>query len=98
MADKLDAYFNNLPNPALRYMRLGFIVSALLFAVFLAGYSWLSWKGVENNQLAELSSIAELSGNALDSYFSQYAYSLKTLSVALDTKKRLSTIPLTDSD
>lgn len=65
MSDKIDNALKNVPSPALRNMRWGFILLAIFFVVFLVGYSWLSWQGVKKDQSTELSSIAELSGNSL---------------------------------
>jgi diguanylate cyclase (GGDEF)-like protein/PAS domain S-box-containing protein len=79
MSEKLNADLKTIQNPAIRNMRWGFRILAIFFIVFLAGYSWLSWQGVKNDQSKELSSIAELSGNALDSYFSHYEHALKIL-------------------
>jgi len=52
---------------------------AVLLLVFLACYLWLSWQNVKKEQSSKLSSIAELSGNSLDSYFAHYENSLKVL-------------------
>lgn len=70
---------NSRQYQSIRIMRLGFVLLALFFAVFLAGYSWLSWQGVKKDQLNEMASIAELSGNSLNSYFANYEFSLKVL-------------------
>ncbi len=64
-------------------MKWGFNLLAVSFIVFLAGYSWLSWQSVKQDQSNELSSIAELSGNSLDSYFSHYEHSFKVLAQEL---------------
>jgi PAS domain S-box-containing protein len=57
--------------------RFGMLAGLLL--VFLACYLWLSWQNVKKEQSSKLSSIAELSGNSLDSYFAHYENSLKVL-------------------
>lgn len=60
-------------------MSWGFKLFVVFSVVFLLAYSWLSWHGVKKDQSNELSSIAELSGNSLDSYFSHYEHSFKVL-------------------
>lgn len=87
MTDKLNPELKNTQYPAIRKMRWGFIFLAVMFIVFLAGYSWLSWQGVKKDQTDELASIAELSGNSLDSYFSHYQNSFKALAQELVDEK-----------
>jgi len=83
MPDKLNADLKNKQNPAIRHMRWGVRLLTAFFVVFLVAYSWLSWQGVKKEQLQELSSIAELSGNSLDSYFFHYEQSFKVLAEEL---------------
>lgn len=83
MPDQLNAELKKIQYPAIRNMRLGFKLLAVFFIIFLVSYTWLSWQGVKKDQSNELSSIAELSGNALDSYFSHYEHSFKALSQEL---------------
>jgi diguanylate cyclase (GGDEF)-like protein/PAS domain S-box-containing protein len=83
MPDQLNAGLKTAENPAIRNMRWGSRILAVFFIVFLVGYSWLSWQGVRTDQSNELSSIAELSGNSLDSYFSHYEHSFKALAQKL---------------
>lgn len=79
MHDKLNADLNKDQYQSIRIMRWGFIFLAVFVVLFLVVYSWLSWHGVKRDQSKELSSIAELSGNSLDSYFSHYELALKML-------------------
>ena len=81
--DKLNATLQKTQHPVIRNMKWGFNLLAVSFIVFLAGYSWLSWQSVKQDQSNELASIAELSGNSLDSYFSHYEHSLKILAQEL---------------
>lgn len=60
-------------------LRKSFGILAALLIAFLVCYLWLSWLNVKKEQSGNLSSIAELSGNALDSYFAHYENSLKIL-------------------
>lgn len=83
MIVKLKADLKQSQYPAIRNMRWGFNILAGSIIVFLLGYSWLSWQGVKKDQSKELSSIAELSGNSLDSYFAHYEYSIKALAQEL---------------
>ena len=83
MSDLINADLKNTQNPAIRNMRWGFNVLAAFFVVFFSGYSWLSWQAVKQDHSLELSSVAELSGNSLDAYFSHYELALKTLSEEL---------------
>jgi PAS domain S-box-containing protein len=83
MPDQLNAELIKIQYPAIRNLRWGFKLLAVFFIVFLLGYSWLSWQEVKKDQSNELSSIAELSGNSLDSYFSHYEHSFKVLSQEL---------------
>lgn len=83
MPDQLNAALKKIQYPATRNMRWGFKLLALFFIVFMLGYTWLSWQGVKKDQSAELSSIAELSGNSLDSYFSHFEHSFRALSKQL---------------
>ena len=87
MSDKINSNLKSKQYQAIRNMRWGFILLALFFVVFLLVYSWLSWQGVKRDQSNELSSIAELSGNSLDSYFSHYEYSLSVLALDLTDAK-----------
>ena len=86
MPDKLTADLKKTQYTAVRNMRWGFGLLVVLFIAFLAGYSWLSWQGVKKDQSNELASIAELSGNSLDSYFSHYEHALKVLAQELIEK------------
>ena len=79
MPDQLNAELKNIQYPAIRNLRLVFKLLAVFFIIFLLGYSWLSWHLVKRDQSKVLSSIAELSGNSLDSYFSHYEHSFKVL-------------------
>ncbi|HUX89349.1 MAG TPA: EAL domain-containing protein [Gallionellaceae bacterium] len=79
MSDKLNTGLKHTQYPAIRNMRRVFSLLALFFVSFLLAYSWSSYQGEKRDQSAELSSIAELSGNSLDSYFSHYENSLKVL-------------------
>jgi diguanylate cyclase (GGDEF)-like protein/PAS domain S-box-containing protein len=83
MSEKLNADLKKPQYPAIRNIRWGFNILAIFFIVFLMGYSWLSLQGVKKDQSKELSSIAELSGNSLDSYFAHYEHSFKVLSQEL---------------
>jgi diguanylate cyclase (GGDEF)-like protein/PAS domain S-box-containing protein len=83
MPDKLNSVANKNLYKAIGILRWGFILLAIFFLVFLIGYSWLSLQGVKNDQSKELSSISELSGNSLDSYFSHYENSLSVLALEL---------------
>jgi diguanylate cyclase (GGDEF)-like protein/PAS domain S-box-containing protein len=87
MTENLNAALNKIQYPAIRNIRWGFGLLAIFFIVFLAGYSWMTWQGVKRDQSKELSSIAELSGNSLDSYFAHYHYSLKVLAQDLLDKQ-----------
>ena len=84
--DKLNAALKKPQHPVIRNMMWGFNLLAVSFTVFLAGYSWLSWQGVKKDQSNELASIAELSGNSLDSYFSHYEHALKVMAQELIEK------------
>ena len=83
MPDNLNSDPNKIQNPAIRNIRWGVKLLAIFFIFFLVAYTWLSWQGVKKDQSGELSSIAELSGNALDSYFSHYEHALKVLAQEL---------------
>jgi len=48
------------------------------FYFFLVAYTWLSWQGVKKDHPVNFID-CELSGNALDSYFSHYEHALKVL-------------------
>lgn len=79
MPDKPNSNLNHPQHSAIRFMSWGFKLFVVFSVVFLLAYSWLSWHGVKKDQSNELSSIAELSGNSLDSYFSHYEHSFKVL-------------------
>ncbi len=64
---------------SLRIMRAGFVFLAAFFIVFLIAYSVFSWQSVKQSQFDQLSSIAELGGNSLESYFSQYEREMNAL-------------------
>ena len=83
MSDQLNVDLKKFKNPAIRNMRWGFNLLSGFFIVFLLGYSWLSWQGVKSEQSRELSSIAELGGNSLDSYFDGYEHAFKGLAEEL---------------
>jgi len=83
MPDKLNTDLSNIQYLAIRNMRWGFNILVVFFIVFLVAHSWMAWQGVKKDQSNELSSIAELSGNALDAYFSHYENSLKVLAKEL---------------
>ena len=83
MSDKLNSDVNKIQYSAIRNMRWGFNFELVFFIVFFAGYSWTSLQGVKEDQSKELSSIAELSGNALDSYFLHFQDSFKVLAQGL---------------
>lgn len=83
MADKLNTDLSSIQYLTIRNMRWGFSILVVFFIVFLVAHSWMAWQGVKRDQSNELSSIAELSGNALDAYFSHYEYSLKLLAKEL---------------
>lgn len=83
MTENITTNLTNSKYPAIRMMRWAFVLLGIFFVVFLVSYSWLSWQGVKNDQSKELSSIAELSGNSLDSYFSHYQNALSVLALDL---------------
>lgn len=83
MPDKLNSDLSNIQTLTIHNMRWGFNILVVFFSLFLVTHSWLAWQDVKRDQSNELSSIAELSGNALDSYFSHYEYSLKALAKEL---------------
>ena len=77
------------PNPnrtdyhAIRNMKREFGLSVLIILIFLITHSWLSWQSEKIDQAQDLSSIAELSGNSLDSYFLHYEKALSVLAQEL---------------
>lgn len=73
--------------PTIRNMRWGVNLLTVFFIAFLVGYSWLSWRGVKMDESNELASIAELSGNSLNSYFTHYEQALKVLAQELIEKQ-----------
>ena len=83
MPDQFNPDLKKVQYTSTRNLKWGFKLLAVFFTVFLVGDSWLSWQGVKKDQSNELSSIAELSGNSLDSYFSHYEHSFKALSQEL---------------
>jgi diguanylate cyclase (GGDEF)-like protein/PAS domain S-box-containing protein len=79
MSDKPKSELKKLQFPAIRNMRWGFYALTVFFIVFMAMFSWSSYQGEKRNQLENLSSFAELSGNSLDSYFSHYEHAFQVL-------------------
>lgn len=83
MQAKLNSASNNPQYSVVRIMRKGFHLLVLFFVFFLLVYSWLSWKGVKKEQANVLATIAEISGNSLNAYFSHYEQSLNALAQEL---------------
>lgn len=79
MQNNRNDHTDNEKYQSIRNMRWSFILLALIFVLFCAGYSWLTWHNVKRSHENDLLSVAELSGNSLDAYFKQYEYSLKSM-------------------
>jgi diguanylate cyclase (GGDEF)-like protein/PAS domain S-box-containing protein len=58
-------------SPAIRNLRWGFRLIALILVLFGAVYGWVSWKADRAQADRFLSSIAELGGKSLNAYFQQ---------------------------
>jgi diguanylate cyclase (GGDEF)-like protein/PAS domain S-box-containing protein len=66
-------------SPAIRNLRWGFRLIALILVLFGAAYSWLSWQADKEEATDFLSSIAELGGKSLNTYFRQFEGAFRQL-------------------
>jgi len=54
----------------LRRLRRGFLLGSALFFLVVAAWLWRSWHEARDYELSHLATIAEITGNSLDNYFS----------------------------
>jgi diguanylate cyclase (GGDEF)-like protein/PAS domain S-box-containing protein len=66
-------------SPAIRNLRWGFRLIALILVLFGAVYSWLSWQADKEKSTDFLASIAELGGKSLNVYFLQFEGAFRQL-------------------
>ncbi|HND23838.1 MAG TPA: ATP-binding protein [Rhodocyclaceae bacterium] len=60
-------------------IQLGFLCGACLVAALVSGWLWRSWQDARTYEFSHLSTIAELTGNSLDQYFSRHEHQLRVL-------------------
>ena len=67
----------------LRNLRLGFAAMGFLLLVAALMFAWRSWQTEKDHELLYLSSIVEITGNSLDSYFESHQRQLQRLGETL---------------
>lgn len=61
---------------AIRNLRRGFRLLAVILLILCLGFSWLSWLAEKRHESLYLASVAELAGKSLDSYVRHYENAL----------------------
>ena len=61
---------------AIRNLRRGFRLLAVILLILCLGFSWLSWVAEKRHESLYLASVAELAGKSLDSYLRHYENAL----------------------
>ncbi len=54
----------------LRRLRRGFLLGSVLFFLVVAAWLWRTWQEARDYEMTHLATIAEITGNSLDNYFS----------------------------
>ncbi|KAB2963124.1 ATP-binding protein [Zoogloea sp.] len=61
----------------LRRLRRGFLLGGVLFFFVVATWVWRTWQESRAYELAHLATIAEITGNSLDNYFSGHEHRMR---------------------
>lgn len=71
----------------IRNMRWGFSLLSLLLVAFGSAYGWISWQTTRETETQLLSTIAELSEESVESYFSHFESAFKLLAQDLSREE-----------
>ena len=75
---------------SLRNLRWSAIGACVVLIVFVAVYSWLSWREIKQRELRQMTSLVELAGNSLETYFSALEGAFLTVGeTMLDSERRV---------